>query len=164
MVMYYNHLEGSGRLCASTIRLLHLMILMFGPPTRNILSKLRILVSRGEFAVGEGEGGVAGAGVNNVKLFQGSTCRSDLTSVWSASPSLACDWLNLWGTEWGGVSGVFAPVSAPPLRNIEHWTHIAVCRPRRVMTGGFLPKYVLNLNHHQHSIVISKKFVSGHFL
>ena len=65
------------------------------PPTRNILSKLRILVSRGEFAVGEGEGGVAGAGVNNVKLFQGSTCRSDLTSVWSASPSLACDWLNL---------------------------------------------------------------------
>ena len=64
-------------------------------PTRNILSKLRILVSRGEFAVGEGEGGVAGAGVNNVKLFQGSACRSDLTSDWSAYPSLAYDWLKL---------------------------------------------------------------------
>ena len=50
---------------------------------RNILSMLRIRVSRGEFAVGEREGGVAGAGVNNVKLFQGSACRRIPASDWS---------------------------------------------------------------------------------
>ena len=43
-------------------------------------------VPRGEFAVCGREGGVAWAGVNNVKLFQRSACRSDPASDWSASP------------------------------------------------------------------------------
>lgn len=55
-------------------------------------------------------------------------------------PVLASDWLSLFGAEWGGVSGVFARVSAPPLRNIEHWTHIAVCELQTPNDRGIFAK------------------------
>ena len=55
-------------------------------------------------------------------------------------PILASDWLSLFGAEWGGVSGVFARVSAPPLRNIEHWTHIAVCELQTPNDRGIFAK------------------------
>ena len=55
-------------------------------------------------------------------------------------PILSSDWLSLFGAEWGGVSGVFARVSAPPLRNIEHWTHIAVCELQTPNDRGIFAK------------------------